>query len=53
MENSRRYEICNVEVHGASVQKHLRSNKYFENIGQNYIILPEWLFQEELAPIKI
>ena len=29
MENSRTCEICTVNVHGASMQKHLRSKKTF------------------------
>ena len=29
MENSRRCEICSVNVHRASMQKHLRSKKTF------------------------
>ena len=44
--NSRRCEICNVDVHRASYTKHLRSKKHFENIKQNDMIIPEWLFQE-------
>ena len=52
MENSCRCEICNVIIHRASMQKHLRSKKHFENIEQKDIILPERLFAEEQAPIK-
>ena len=44
--NSRRCEICNVYVHRASYIKHLRSKKHIENIKQNDMIIPEWLFQE-------
>ena len=44
--NSRRCEICNVDVHRASYVKHLRSKKHLENIKQNDRITPEWLFQE-------
>ena len=29
MENSRTCEVCNVNVHRASMQKHLRSKKTF------------------------
>ena len=35
MENNRRSEICNVDVHRASMQKHLRSKKRLENEKQN------------------
>ena len=42
MENSRTCEICNVVVHRASMQKHLRSKKHLENIKQNEMIIPEW-----------
>ena len=44
--NSRRCEICNVDVHRASYIKHLRSKKHLENIKQNEMIIPEWLFKE-------
>ena len=45
MENSRTCEICNVNVHRASMQKHLRSKKQLENVEQNEMIIPEWLFK--------
>ena len=44
--NSRRRDICNVDVHRASYMKHLMSKKHIENIKQNEMIIPEWLFQE-------
>ena len=44
--NSRRCDICNVDVHRASYQKHLRGKKHLENIKQNEMIIPEWLFRE-------
>ena len=44
--NSRRCEVCNVDVHRASYIKHLRSKKHSENFKQNETIIPEWLFQE-------
>ena len=44
--NSRRCEICNVDVHRASYIKHLRSKKHLENIKRNDMIIPEWLFLE-------
>ena len=44
--NSRRCEICKVDVHRASYIKHLRSKKHIENMRQNEKIIPEWLFQE-------
>ena len=52
MENSRTCEICIVNVHRASMQKRLRSKKHLENIKQNDMIIPEWLFKQEQAPIK-
>ena len=52
MENSRTCYICNVNNHSASIVKHLRSEKHLENILQNEMIIPEWLFEEEQAPIK-
>ena len=44
--NSRKCEICNIDVHRASYMKHLRSKKHIENIKQNEMIIPEWLFRE-------
>ena len=44
--NSRRCEICNVDVHRASFVNHLRSKKHLENMKQNEMIIPEWLFRE-------
>ena len=52
MENSRTCEVCNVNVHRASFVKHLRSEKHLENIEQNEVIIPDWLFKEERSPIK-
>ena len=53
MENSRRCDICNSDVHRGSHAKHLRSKKHIENIRQNDMIIPEWLFVEKKPPIKI
>ena len=44
--NSRKCELCNIDAHRASYVKHLRSKKHLENIKQNEMIIPEWLFQE-------
>ena len=44
--NSRKCEVCNVDVHRASYIKHLKSKKQLENMKQNEMIIPEWLFQE-------
>ena len=52
MENSRTCEICKVNVHRASFAKHMRSKKILENEEQSGMIIPEWLFKEEQAPIK-
>ena len=47
MENSRTCEICNVDVHRASMQKHLRSKKHLENIHRNEMIITEWFFKKK------
>ena len=52
MENSRRCDVCNINVHRASYAKHLRSKRHLENIRQNEIIIPKWFFKEEQTPIK-
>ena len=46
--NSRNCVICNVDVHKASYQKHLRSKKHLENEKQNEMIIPDWLFREPI-----
>ena len=38
--------------HRASFVKHLRSKKHLENVKQNEIIIPEWLFKEEQTPFE-
>ena len=40
--NSRKCDICNVDIHRASFAKHLRSKIHSENIRQNEMIIPEW-----------
>ena len=44
--NSRRCDTCNVDVHRASYQKPLRSKKHLENLKEDNMIIPEWLFLE-------
>ena len=44
--NSLKCDVCNIDVHRASYVKQLRSKKHLENIKQNQMIIPEWLFQE-------
>ena len=46
--NSRRCDICNVETHRASFVKHMKSKKHLENMKQNEMIIPDWLFQEPI-----
>ena len=52
MDNRRICAVCNVNVHRASLAKHLRSKKHLENVEQNEMIIPEWFFKEEKSPIK-
>ena len=55
MENSRRCDICNINVHRASFSKHLRSKKHRGTEKNIKMIIPEWLFQHpfENKPEKI
>ena len=46
--NSRNCEICNIDVHRASFAKHNKSNKHLENMKQDDMIIPEWLFREPI-----
>ena len=52
MENSRTCDVCNVNIHRASLAKHLKSKKHLENIERNEMIIPEWFFMEEKSPVK-
>ena len=52
MENSGTCDICSFVVHRASYAKHLRGKKHIENMIQIEMIIPEWIFKEEHAPIK-
>ena len=45
---SRRCDICNVDVHRASYNKHMRIKKHIESMKQDEMILPEWLFKEPI-----
>ena len=40
--NSRKCDVCNIDVHRACYAEHLRSKKHLEN----GMIVPKWLFQE-------
>ena len=46
--NSRKFDVCNIDVHRASYVKHLRNKKHVENMKQNGLIIPEWFFQEPI-----
>ena len=48
--NSRKCDICKVDVHRASYVKHLRSKKHLKNEKQKELIIPEWLIKK---PIEI
>ena len=42
--NSRKCEICNVDVHRLSYMKHLRNEIHLEN----EMTIPKWIFQEPI-----
>ena len=44
--NSRKCDVCNVDVHRVSYAKHLRSKKHSESEKQNEMIKPGGLFQD-------
>ena len=46
--NSRKCEVCNIQVHRASYPKHLRSKKHLENEKLTEVNITEWLFQEPI-----
>ena len=47
--NSRKGEVCNIDVHRASYVKHLRSKKHLETEKDNEMIIPEWLFPDPIG----
>ena len=49
--NSRKCEVCDIDVHRASYVMHFRSKKHLENIKQNEMIIPEWFFQKPIENI--
>ena len=46
--NTCKCEVCNIDVRRASYVKHLKSKKHLENMKQNEMIIPKWLFQEPI-----
>ena len=46
--DSRKCDICNVDVHRASYPKHLRSKKHLENEKNNDMLIPKWLFEQPI-----
>ena len=51
--NSRKCEICNVDVHRASFAKHLKSKMHLENLKEDNMNVPEWLFKQPIEIKKI
>ena len=47
--NSRKCDVCNINnIHRASYVKYLKSKKHIENMKQNEMIIPEWLFKDPI-----
>ena len=46
--NSRKCEICDIDVHRASHVKHLRSKKLLEHEKQKEMIISERLYKEHI-----
>ena len=46
--NSRKCDVCNIDVHRASHAKHLRSKKQLETEKRNELIIPDWLIKEPI-----
>ena len=45
MNNARRCDFCNIDVHRESYVKHLRTKKHLENLKQEDLIITEWIIQ--------
>ena len=52
IENSRRCDICNIDVHTASLAKHLRSKKHLEKLKHDDRIISERLFRESIENLN-
>ena len=46
--NSRKCDVCKIDVYRAFYAKYLRSEKHLENGKLNEMIIPEWLFHEPI-----
>ena len=44
--NSRKSDVCNIDVQRATYIKHLGSKNHIEKEKMNKMIKPDWLFQE-------
>ena len=44
-------EICNINIHRKSIQKHLRSRKHIENVEENEIIISERIRMENIRNV--
>ena len=51
--NSRKCDICNVDIHRGSFVKHLKSKKHLENLKEDNMIIPQWLFKQPIENKKI
>ena len=47
--NSRKCDICKVDVHRASYVKHFSNKKHLGYEKRKEMIIPEWLFQEPIG----
>ena len=45
-------KFVKIGIQRASSAKHFGSKKHLENVRQDDIIIPEWLFKEAQEPIK-
>ena len=50
--NSRKSNVCNIDVHRPSYEKHLRSKRHLENMKQNEMIIQIAYFKN-LLKIKL
>ena len=46
--NSRKCDVCNIDVHRASSAKHIGSKKHLENEKNNDMIISEWSFKQPI-----
>ena len=52
LENTRRCENCDIDVHRASYAKNLGRKNHLDKMRQDETMMPERLYKDEQTPLK-